>query len=87
MDILEAIQKRHSVREYNGKAISNDIAEQLQKEIEYCNNSGNLNFQLFTDESETFNNFFAHYGKFKYIKNYITLIGKDDKELDEKIGY
>ena len=37
MTILEAMEKRHSVRSYLSKKIPEDIKEQLQNEIDNCN--------------------------------------------------
>lgn len=86
MNIVELIKQRHSVRSYIDKTIDKDTIEQLEKEIVSCNKQGDLHFQLFT-ESKKFNSFFAHYGNFKNVRNYIALIGKDSEELDERVGY
>ena len=40
-----------------------------------------------TDEPKAFDGFMAHYGKFSGVTNYIALVGKKEKDLDEKCGY
>lgn len=87
MNIIEAMERRHSVRSYSNKEIEPQILKMLQDEIEICNNEGNLHIQLITDEPKAFDSFMAHYGKFSGVKNYIALIGKKSPELDEKCGY
>lgn len=87
MDILEAIYKRHSVRNYTDKAISKDIERILSEEIEKCNNSSGLNIQLVLNEPTAFSGIMAKYGKFTGVMNYITLAGAKQEDLDEKIGY
>lgn len=87
MNIVEAIKNRHSVRDYSDKVIELEKVEELEKEIEKCNNEGDLHIQLVTNEPDAFGGFMAHYGKFGNVKNYIALIGKKGKDLDEKIGY
>lgn len=87
MDIIEAIKKRNSVRNYKERAVNSEIINELSKEIEECNKSGELNFQVFTDEMEAFNSFLARYGKFRNAWNYIVLAGKNEEHLDEKVGY
>lgn len=87
MNIVEAIKNRHSVRDYSDKVIESEKIEELNKEIEKCNNEGDLHIQLVTNEPDAFGGFMAHYGKFNNVKNYIALIGKKGKDLDEKIGY
>lgn len=87
MDILQAIENRHSVRKYIDKPIDENTLKLLQEEIAICNKEGNLNIQLVTDEPKAFDCFMAHYGKFSGVKNYIALIGNKEPNLDEKCGY
>lgn len=85
--MLDIIKQRHSVRSYTSKKIDNDIKKQLQDKINQCNAESGLHIQLVTEDVQAFNNFLAHYGKFDNVQNYIALIGKKSKDLDEKIGY
>jgi nitroreductase len=87
MDILEAIKSRHSVRSYTDRKIEGEILDQLKKTIDECNLNSGLNIQLCLNEPEAFSGFMAKYGKFKNVKNYIAIIGKKDKKLEEKSGY
>lgn len=87
MDILEAINQRHSVRQYLEKDIDQNIISLLQSEINDCNKESGLNIQLITNEAKAFDSFMAHYGKFSGVKNYIALIGKKSNNLDELCGY
>ena len=87
MDIMEAIQARHSVRSYTDRKIDGEILDQLQKTIDECNSNGGLNIQLCLNEPEAFSGFMAKYGKFKNVNNYIALVGKKGEYLEEKIGY
>lgn len=87
MDIIEAIKSRHSVRQYLDRDLEEDIVKKLKDEIDKCNREGNLNIQLVTGDPETFDCFFAHYGRFTNVKNYIALIGPKSDKLDEKLGY
>ena len=87
MEIIEAINQRHSVRQYYDIAIDLEIIQKLQEEINICNQESGLNIQLITNEPEAFNSLLAHYGKFTNVKNYIALIGNKDDKLDELCGY
>ena len=87
MDLMEAMNARHSVRQYENKPIEKSALEAMRSEVEACNREGGLHIQLVTDESKAFDSFMAHYGKFSGITNYIALIGPKDKDLEEKCGY
>lgn len=87
MDIMEAMKERHSVRSYKDTAIGAEIKGVLEAEVKACNQESGLNMQFITEEPGAFDSFMAHYGKFKGVKNYIALVGKKDKKLDEKLGY
>ncbi len=87
MDILEAIKKRHSVRQYKELPIEQELVDELKNEIELCNKEGNLNFQLVTNEPQAFAGFMAHYGAFSGVCNYFALVGPKHPELNEKCGY
>lgn len=87
MDIFETMKTRHSVRTYNNRKIESDVAKELQMLIDQCNKDSGLHIQLCLDEPNAFDGFMAHYGKFNNVRNYIALIGKKAKDLDEKIGY
>jgi hypothetical protein len=88
MDIIEAMKMRHAVRSYTDKKIEGDVLEKLQGYIYECNEKSGLNIQLCLDEAKAFDGFLAHYGSsFKNVKNYIALVGKKGKDLEEKCGY
>ncbi len=88
MDILEAIQTRHSVRRYQAVPIRGEVKEQLETLIDETNAESGLHFQLVLEDPQCFDTFLAHYGKFKNAVNYIALVGpKSMKDLDEKCGY
>lgn len=87
MDLITAINERHSVRAYLDKPIENEKAEALQTLIEGCNRDGDLHMQLVLNEPKAFDSFMAHYGKFSGVQNYIALIGKKSADLQEKLGY
>lgn len=87
MDIIQAMQKRHSVRQYKKQPLGEDVISKLQTEISECNRESRLHIQLVTNETKAFDGFMAHYGKFSGVTNYIALIGKKGNALEEKCGY
>jgi len=87
MEILEIMRARHSVRAYNDRKIEGNAADILHLLIDDCNKQGGLHIQLCLNEPKAFEGFKAHYGKFSNADNYIALVGRKSKELDEKLGY
>ena len=87
MDIMEAMQARHSVRSYTDKPIEGETLEMLEKTNDECNRESGLHIQLVRNEPMAFGGGLAHYGKFAGVKNYLALVGKKDKQLDEQCGY
>lgn len=87
MDILQAIEERHSVRQYSDKAIEREKRQALCDELKKINTESGLNIQILFDEPKCFDSMMAHYGKFFGVKNYIALVGKKGKSLEEKCGY
>lgn len=87
MEIMEAMAKRHSVRQYTDEPIDKNTLDALKDEIAACNEEGELNIQLVTNEPKAFSSFMAHYGKFSGVTDYIALIGKKSRDLDERCGY
>ena len=87
MDMMEAMQARHSVRSYTDKTIEGETLEALEEVIEECNRESGLHIQLVRNEPMAFGGGLAHYGKFAGVKNYLALVGRKDRQLDEKCGY
>ena len=87
MNLIEAIEKRHSVRRYLDKEIENHIVEELIDYIIQCNQQSGLHIQLILNEPEAFSSKLATYGMFTNVSNYIAIVGKKDKDLDESVGY
>lgn len=87
MEIMEAMAKRHSVRQYTDEPIDKNTLDALKDEIAACNEEGALSIQLVTNEPKAFSSFMAHYGKFSGVTDYIALIGKKSRDLDERCGY
>ena len=87
MELLEAIQARHSVRAYSDRIIEPEKKQILLDKIDEINEESGLHIQLISDEPKAFDGFMAHYGKFSGVTNYIALIGKKTNDLSEKCGY
>ncbi len=87
MDLMEAMKARHSVRQYMDKPLEKKAVEELQAEIDACNQESGLHIQLVRNEPKAFDGFMAHYGKFSGVTNYIAMIGKKGLDLEEKCGY
>lgn len=87
MEVLEAMKKRHSVRQYLEKPMEAEILEALRAEIEDCNRESGLHIQLVVNEPKAFDSFMAHYGKFSGVTNYIALVGEKGNKLEERCGY
>lgn len=87
MNETEAMQARHSVRQYKNKALTAEVIAALQAEIDGCNRKSGLHIQLVANEPKAFDGFMAHYGKFRGVTNYIAMIGKKGADLEEKCGY
>lgn len=88
MTVQEAIQTRHSVRQFKNEPIAAEIAEELNALIEKTNEESGLHMQLILDDTECFNTLLAHYGKFINANNYIAIVGpKTLPDLEERGGY
>ena len=87
MDIYEAMRARHSVRRYLAKPIEAEIVRELETEIERCNSEGGLRIQLLTEAPEAFQSILATYGLLRGVRNCIALVGRDEEDLDERVGY
>ena len=89
MNITEAINNRHSVRQYKDIPIGEDLKKQLNALVEECNQESGLHIQLILNDPKCFDVFMAHYGmKFRNAVNYLALVGKKEiPDLDEKAGY
>ena len=87
MDLLEAMEKRHSVRAYTDRELEKEVRGQLEAFIQQCNRESGLHMQLVVDEPKGFDSLMAHYGKFSGVKNYIAVIGKKSRDLEERCGY
>ena len=81
MTVQEAISARHSVRTYLTKPVEPAIVNALRAEIRACNAEGGLHIQLVMNEPMAFRGFFAHYGKFRGVCNYIVLAGNAQRIL------
>ncbi len=86
MTILEAIEKRHTIRNYDGKAINEQLNE-LEELINHINEESGFHLQLVNGKENAFDIFTIRYGKWTHVTNYIALVGKDEEDLDEKVGY
>ena len=87
MTLMEAMQARHSVRQYREEALRKEDAALLREEIEACNAESGLHIQLVCGEPKAFSGLLARYGKFSGVTNYIALVGKKGPELSETCGY
>ena len=87
MTLMEAMQARHSVRQYREEALRKEDAALLREEIEACNAESGLHIQLVCGEPKAFSGLLARDGKFSGVTNYIALVGKKGPDLSETCGY
>ncbi len=87
MNILEAMQRRHSVRQYTDRPIPSEVREILQREIDQCNRESGLHLQLVCDEPAAFSGAMARYGRFTGVQNYIAVVGAKAPDLEERAGF
>jgi len=87
MILHEAIEARHSVRAYKDQPLSEDVVKVLEDEVAIINKEGSLHIQLILNEPKAFQGTLAKYGKFRNVKNYLVMAGKQVEDLDERVGY
>jgi len=87
MDILQAIEERHSVRKYSDRKIEAAAREELDRFVAACNEESGLNIRIHYDDPSGFDTRLAHYGSFSNVNNFIVLAGKDCADFDECCGY
>ena len=87
MELLEALIKRRSVRQYLDKPLEKKLVTILTEEIKHCNAESGLHIQLVVNEPKAFDSTMAHYGNFRGVTNYIALIGPKRPSTEEACGY
>ena len=76
MTIQEAIQARHSVRQYINKTITEDVVTALTAKIDEVNAEAGLHIQLILNEPKSFQCAMAKYGHFSGVNSYLVMAGK-----------
>ncbi len=87
MTELEAMEARHSVRNYLNKEIEPEKAEKITQLIEACNKEGNLHLQFLPDAGKTFSRFLNKMMGLGSAKSVIACVGPYDETLEERVGY
>lgn len=87
MTELEAIIERHSVRQYDGRALLPDDEELLKDAAARASAASNLGFHVVCDERKAFGSGIFHYGRFKGVANYLAVTGPKGHAADELCGY
>lgn len=87
MEVWEIMKQRHSVRQYIDRAIEEEKRAVLDEMAAAINAEQGLHIQVIYDEPQCFDSMMAHYGKFSGVRNYIALVGRKGKDLEEKLGY
>lgn len=87
MDLMQAIEQRHSVRKYQDKPIAPELVEKLNSAVKMINETSGLNIQLVTDSPAAFDSFLAKMMRISGARNYFALVGPKGNDLEEKVGY
>ncbi|MDR2492475.1 MAG: nitroreductase [Coriobacteriales bacterium] len=85
MNIHEAMQQRHSVRQYTDAPLSADAAQQLVGYVGECNQLSGMHLQLVLGDTKAFGGFRRLI--IKNAANYLAVVGPDDSALDYSSGY
>ncbi len=87
MDIIQAMEERHSVRQYRTDRIPEDIISRLNGEIDRINSESGLRVRLVLDEPTAFKSMMTRMTGFRNAVNYFAMIGPDDGSLCSRAGY
>lgn len=87
MDIQDAIRQRRSVRRYEQRSIEPEKVSELQALVSKINAEADMHLQFITEEPEAFDTRLVHYGRFSGVRNYLALVGRKAKDLDERAGW
>ena len=86
-ELLQASAARHSVRAYDGRALTPEDEAWLRGRLAEVNAEAGLHLQLVCGNPHAFDHFLAHYMHFEGAVNYLALVGPDTPALDERCGY
>lgn len=87
MDMLQAMQLRHAVRDYSDQPMSEDTLAAIAQALREVNAASGLNIQLVHGTDDALSGCPTHYGRFKNVRNMLAFIGPDSDELDKQVGY
>lgn len=86
MTFNEAAERRHTVRRYTDKKLSDGIIEKLSERILRRNEKYGLSMKLITDNTDALGAA-VKLIMAKGVRNYIVLAGKNTPNTDENLGY
>lgn len=86
MKLDEAMRERHMVKVYKKTPIPADVAQQLNERIQALNEGLDVSISLVLNDSSALNSA-VKIAITKNVNNYIVLSGKNESDLDEKLGY
>ena len=87
MDTLALIKQRHSVRQYLDKPIEAETMAKINAELDRLNAASGLHMQFMTETEGVFGSLASRFIGWKYVPNYVALVGKDSPGLEETCGY
>lgn len=87
MTVIDAIRERHSVRNYQDRAIEAEIAAQLEVLITEINEASGLHFQFIAEAGKTFSRLLNKAMGLGSAPSVIACVGPDEEGLEERIGY
>ncbi len=87
MNEIDAIRQRHSVRQYKSDRIEDEKVALIKAKIGELNAEGDLHLQFIEDADKTYNKLFNRVAGLGSAPSVIACVGKDDKSLDQRVGY
>ena len=88
MTLLEAIDIRSSVRDFDTTPVLQEQIKKIGKLIDKYNSEANLTISWLDDVGSAFDSFFKSYGMFKGVRSVIALKSpKSTTDFAEKLGY
>ena len=85
--VLDLIRERHSVRNYKPEEIEGKKISLLKNKIEELNREGDLHLQLIENAGNTYNKLLNRAMGLSSAPSVIACVGKDNGNLDQRVGY